>query len=79
MNLIEAMQADNTKSRAFLVELDESAVLFGNKSAADDAGLNVSRMVTQALIDQSEKAIASGDVVQMIAVAQAQGIGRADE
>lgn len=75
MNLIAAMQAENTKSRAFLAELDEAAVAMGKKSAKDDRGLNISRMVYLGLIKQSEGAIASGDVVAMVAIAQAQGIG----
>ncbi len=75
MNLIEALQAENTKSRAFLVELDETAVLLGHKSAAEDLGINLSRVATLAMIAQSEKAIASGDVVQMVGIAQLQGIG----
>lgn len=75
MNLIEAMQAENAKNRAFLTELDDAARAMGMKSAEDDPGLNASRMITAALIGQSEKAIASGDVVEMVTVAQAQGIG----
>jgi hypothetical protein len=70
MNLIEALQEENRKSREFLVELDET-----EKLLPGDRGLAISRAITSALIRQTEDAIASGDVLQMLAAAKAHGLG----
>lgn len=68
MNLVEALQEENRKSREFLLELDETEAL------CPGPGLAVSRALTQALIRQTEAAIASGDAMQMLAAAKAHGI-----
>jgi hypothetical protein len=69
MNLVEALQEENRKSRQFLVELDEAEKILPGPGCA------ISRAVTSALIRQTEDAIASGDVLQMLAAAKAHGLG----
>lgn len=75
MNLIEALVANNAKSREFLVELEETAKALGHASASDEPGLNASKVITETMIAESERVIATGDVVAMVKFAQAQGIG----
>lgn len=77
MNLIEALQAENEKSREHLRELEGTAKLLGKGDS--DLGLRISATITRTLIAQTEAAIASGDVMQMLAAAQAHGIGAGDE
>lgn len=72
MNLIEALQEANEKSRAHLRELDEVEALAG-----PSPGIAFSRTLTKRLIAQTEAAIASDDVLQMVAAASAHGIGGA--
>jgi len=69
VNLVEALQEENRKSREFLVELDETEKLLPGP------GLAISRAITSALIRQTEDAIASGDVLKMLAAAKAHGLG----
>jgi hypothetical protein len=79
MNLIEALQAENEKSREHLRDLEETAKLLGKGSVDADPGLRISASITRALIAQTEVAIASGDVLKMLAAAGAHGIGTGDE
>jgi hypothetical protein len=76
MNLVEALLAENRKSRAFIQQLDETAemMLGKGKTAEDDPGLRASKIITQTLVDVTEDAIASGDVVKMLEAAEAHGI-----
>lgn len=74
MNLIAALLRANDKSRTFLRELDDAEAAVGPQ-----AGLAISRALTQDLIAKTEAAIASGDVLQMLAVAEAQGLGEESE
>lgn len=79
MNLVEALQEANNKSRKFVAQLDETAVLLGmGTRAEDDPGLAMSKSITLHLIQQTEAAIASGDVLRMLAVADLHGIGQGD-
>lgn len=77
LNLIEALQEANNKSRQFLSELDETAELLGGEN---NSGVALSRAVTVALIQQTEAAIASGDILRMLVAAEVHGLntGEAD-
>jgi anthranilate/para-aminobenzoate synthase component I len=70
MNLIEALQRENDKSRAFIAELD---------ALPGDPGLEISKAAHREMIRRAEAAIASGDVVAMVAAAQMCGIGESAE
>ncbi len=69
MNIIEGLQQACRESREHIVELEETAKLFGHESADDDPGLRISKALSQAMIDAAESAIASGDVVAMVQAA----------
>ena len=73
-NLIDGLQEANEESRRFLAELEDCARVMGHKGAADDLWLRVSKAITEGLIRQTEAAIASGDVLQMLAAASAHGL-----
>ncbi len=75
MNLVEGLLAANDESRRFLVELEEKAKLLDHESAADDPGLALSKTATLALIEATDKAVSSGDVVEMVKVAELHGLG----
>ena len=75
MNLIEALQRENQKSREFIANLDQTAQAIGHKDATTAPGLNLSRAMHESLIRNAESAIASGDVVAMVEAAAAHGIG----
>jgi len=72
MNLVEALQAKNDEHRRFVAELEETAKLLGKPN---DPGLAMSKAITLGLIQTNEAAIASGDVVQLVAAARQNGIG----
>lgn len=74
MNLIEALQKANNESREFIRKLDECAVLMKGNLADDDPGLALSKTVTLAIIKTAEKAIASGDLIEMLRAAELHGI-----
>lgn len=78
MNLVEGLQRANNESREFLAQLDETEKLLG-KPHGSDPGLNISRQVTLSLIRATEEAIASGDVLQMLAAANLHGLGEEAE
>jgi len=67
MNLVEALQDENRKGRDFLKELESLEAL--------GPGPKVSRQITHSLIDLTEKALSSGDVLEMLKAASANGIG----
>ena len=68
MNLVEALQNANNRSREFIQECEDAKQLVSNVG-----GLDISIAVTGALIVATEKAIASGDVSQMVKAADAHG------
>ena len=68
-NMIEALQEANRQGREHIAQLEETAKMFPNA-----AGLVVSRKITEALIRQTEAAIASGDIIAMLAAAKANGL-----
>lgn len=70
MNLIEALQKANDDSRKFLQELDDCERL-----GLSGPGISMSRAITRKLVAETEAAIASGDVMQMLHMAAAHGIG----
>ena len=76
MNLIEALQAENEKSREHIKQLDETAALLHGegKTADDDPGLRMSKAVSLSLIQSTEAAIASGDVIRMLEAASLHGL-----
>lgn len=71
MNLVEALQKANNDSREFIKELDRTSELM--KGSPHD-GTHISKALTQGLIDATEAAIASGDVVKMLGVADLHGL-----
>lgn len=77
MNLVEALLADANKSREFIKKLDETAELMHGegKTADDDPGLALSKALTESTIKAIETAIGSGDLVEMVKLAQLLGIG----
>lgn len=74
MNLVEALQKANNESREHLRELAETEALIG-----PSPGIEISRTITKNLIAQTEAAIASGDVLLMLAAAEAHGLGEESE
>lgn len=80
MNLIESLQAEANKAREFISQLDETARLMGKGETAEgDPGLAMSKAMMRARIERIERVIASGDVVAMVEVAAAEGIGQEGE
>lgn len=71
MNLVEFLQKKNNESRQFLQDLEETKKLL---LGSNHAGLEISRTLTQHIIDTAEAAIASGDVLQMISAAKLHGL-----
>ncbi len=78
MNIIEGLQQANRESRDHIAQLEETAKILGHKTADDDPGLRLSKIATQVLIDTTERAMASGDVVAMVQAAQAHGLGESE-
>lgn len=70
-NFVEGLLEANEKSRKFLLELDETEKLLGG----NQAGIGISRAITKQLIAETERAIGSGDVLQMLAAAKMHGLG----
>lgn len=66
MNLIEGLQAEANKRRAFIGELERTAVLLGKGSADADPGLRISKSFSETQISMIDSAIASNDVVEML-------------
>ncbi len=73
--LAQSLLDANDKTRKFLAELEDAARAMGHKNVDEDPGLRISKAVYAGLVDSTEKAIASGDVVAMVQAAQAHGIG----
>lgn len=74
-NLVEALQRANNESRQHVADLDRTARLMGHESADADPGLRLSKVATGHLIHVTERAIASGDVIEMLKAAKLHGIG----
>lgn len=70
MNLVEALLKANEEAREHLRQLDEIDATQG-----PSAGIAISRSITKGLIAQTEAAIGSGDVLAMLRMATAHGIG----
>ena len=80
MNLIEALQQANNKSRRFIAQLDRTAKMIGaGDRAEDDPGLALSKAITEALIQATDRAIASGDLQLMLSMAGFHGLDAPDE
>jgi len=71
VNLVEALLKENESNREFLAQLDESDEVIGK-----NPGTEISRTIYKDLIKRTDEAIGSGDVVEMVKMAQLHGVGK---